>query len=81
MTHHGGAPLTPSPGLPPGLPAGLPPGLPAATPPAATARGARLLASPAGTCASEVALNAGMAVVFFSALCLTGPPADTLTVT
>lgn len=58
VTHHATAPLTPSP-----LPALTSPALPARAP-AAT----RLLASPAGTCTSEVLLSAGMAVIFFSAL-------------
>ena len=55
VTHHGAAQLTPSPS-------------PAVLPSPAPRPVARLLTSPAGTCASEVALSAGMAVLFFSAL-------------
>jgi hypothetical protein len=69
VTHHATAPLPPSPPLrsplhtPPRAP--FAPAVPAAVTPSARVR---LLASPAGTCASEVLLSAGMAVLFFSAL-------------
>jgi hypothetical protein len=59
VTHHAAAPLTPSPDSPAD---------PSPVPPVAARPVARLLASPAGTCASEVVLSAGMAVLFFSAL-------------
>lgn len=48
--------------------AAVPRGALAAATPAAAAPAARLLTSPAGACATEVALSAGMAVLFFSAL-------------
>ncbi|TDD66911.1 DUF5134 domain-containing protein [Jiangella aurantiaca] len=47
---------------------GFPPAAAAAASAAAPAPAARLLTSPAGACALEVALSAGMAVVFFSGL-------------
>nr|WP_281387189.1 DUF5134 domain-containing protein [Jiangella mangrovi] len=59
VTHHVTAPLTPS---------AHPTAHPRARTSSRSAPVARLLASPAGTCASEVVLSAGMAVLFFSAL-------------